>query len=358
MKFMKARILLFLLFPGFLHSNTRAIDEFGINRIEQDTSYIRKFKDQPHLTFEFARRNQEIRLINPLNGVQSVNYEPNTRVSFITSFDYRWFSLSLGLFSFGASEAKKKGNTDQFNLKFSFNGKRFWNTNYIQAYQGYFQNNPLVSNPNWNPQTEIYPQRPDITNFTFFSNIAYCFKPDRFSYRAALWQLDRQEKSAGSFITGLSYRLNLLDSDTSLTMIPFSLYGDFLPDNRAVSVRQSTFTIHGGYIHTFVANKTWFCTLYFLPGLAFESGFYRPDDLRIRNFKSATTIATEFRIILGYNGLKWFGGISGHSLSFAGNRNADLWVDSSFGWVRFFGGYRFNQVDRSKGSRTLRSIGL
>jgi hypothetical protein len=357
MKLMKARILLLLLFPGFSFARTAESFEDLANN-PQDSSYIRKFKDQPHLTFEFARRNQEIRLINPLNESQSVNYEPNTRVSFITSFDYRWLSLSLGLFSYGAADSDKKGDTEQFNLKFSFNGRRIWNTNYIQAYQGYFQNNPLVSNPNWNPQTEIYPQRPDIFNFTFFSNIAYCFRPDRFSYRAALWQLDRQEKSAGSFIAGLSYRFNLIDSDSSITMIPFSLYNDFQPNNRAVSVRQSTFTFHGGYIHTFVAKKSWFCTLYFLPGIAFESGFYRPDDLRVRNFKSATTLATEFRIILGYNGLKWFGGISGHSLSYAGNRKADLWVDSSFGWVRFFGGYRFNQVDRTKGSKLLRAIGL
>ena len=140
MKLLNVRILLSMLFPGILFSIESAASIGG-----QDTTYIRKFTDQPHITFEFARRNQEIRLINPLNQNQTVNYEPNTRVNFITSIDYRWLSLSLGLFSFGATESKKKGDTDQFNLKFSFNGKRIWNTNYIQAYRGYFQNNPLES---------------------------------------------------------------------------------------------------------------------------------------------------------------------------------------------------------------------
>lgn len=356
MIFMRARILLILLYPGFLFAGIG--DRDSTRAKSPDTIFVKNFRDQPHLTFEFARRNQRLNLVNPANEKQILTYAPNTRVNFIASLDYRWLSVSLGLFSMGATEAKKKGNTDQFSLRFSFNGKRIWNTNFIQAYQGYYLANPQVADTSWNAATMNYPQRPDVFTFTLFSNLHYCFRPEKFSYRAALWQLDRQEQSAGSFISGISYRFNLITSDTLQTLVPESLYGDFLAQNRAVNMRQSTFTIHGGYIHTFVANKTWFLTLYFLPGIAFESGFYQPQDLQMRSFKSAAALATEFRLITGYNGERWFGGLSIHTLSFTGTRQADLWIDSNFGWTRLFFGHRFRQVDRTKGPRFMRAIGL
>lgn len=327
------------------------------NEPEKPVYFIR-FKDQPHFTFEFARRRQEINLVNPANDALFIRYEPNTRTNFIASFDYRWISLSLGLFSFPVGQSKFKGSTDQFNLRFSFNGKRIWNTNFIQFYQGYSQTNPQVSDSQWAAGMPL-PYRPDINSFTLFSNVLYCFRPDKFSYRAALWQLDRQERSAGSFVAGASYRLNLIDSDTNRTMIPVSLYDVYSPVNRAVSVRQSTFTIHAGYIHTFVSPyKPWFLTVYLLPGIAFESGFYRPEDLLVRSFRQRAAAASEFRLIVGYNADRWFSGISFHSLSFSGTRDADLWVDNNFSWIRIFGGFRLNQVDRTKGPKFLRGIGL
>jgi hypothetical protein len=320
--------------------------------------YIHSFTDQPQFTFEFARRRAVLQLVNPTNSAQIVKYEPNTRVNFVSSFDYRWISLSLGLFSFQDASGKQKGTSDQFFLRFSFNGKKLWNTNFIQNYQGMYLANPAVADSSWTT-LKPWPQRPDISSFTLFSNLAYCFNGDKFSYRGALWQLDQQKQSAGSFIAGVSYRLSLIDSDTSMTMIPLGLYGDFQAANRAVSVRQSTFTFHAGYIHTFVSPyKPWFLTIYFLPGLAIESGFYRPDDLLIRNFRSRAAAATEFRLILGYNADKWFSGISIHRLSFTGTQKTDLWVNTNFGWIRLFGGFRLNRVDRTKGPKLLRMLRL
>jgi hypothetical protein len=101
-----------------------------------------------------------------------------------------------------------------------------------------------------------------------------------------------------------------------------------------------------------------FLTLYFLPGIAIESGAYLPEDNILRIFNSEGAFATEFRFITGYNGNRWFGGLSLHSISFAGNRNSELWVNTSMGSVRLFCGYRFREVDRNKTPRFLRAIGL
>lgn len=350
----KALIFLCLMYQGFF---VEASDG-GRFLNGGDSIYIKPFSNRPQLTFEFARRTQQFDLVNPANQRQIVSYQPNTRVNFLGTLDYRWLSLSLGIFSFGAAEHKKKGETEQFALRFSINGRRIWNSNVFQLFQGYYLSNPQNNIPNWNSQAEIYPQRPDILTFTWFSNLYYCFSPQRFSYRAALWQLEQQKQSGGSFIAGLSYRFNLISSDESQSMIPSVLSADFQPQNRAVALRQSTFTFHGGYVHSFVNSKDLFLTLYFLPGIAIESGAYLPEDKILRIFNSEGAFATEFRFITGYNGDTWFGGLSLHSIAFAGNRSGELWVNTSMGSVRLFCGYRFREIDRTKTPRFLRAIGL
>lgn len=350
----KALIFLCLMYQGFF---VEASDG-GRFLNGGDSIYIKPFSNRPQLTFEFARRTQQFDLVNPANQRQIVSYQPNTRVNFLGTLDYRWLSLSLGIFSFGAAEHKKKGETEQFALRFSINGRRIWNSNVFQLFQGYYLSNPQNNIPNWNSQAEIYPQRPDIFTFTWFSNLYYCFSPQRFSYRAALWQLEQQKQSGGSFIAGLSYRFNLISSDESQSMIPSVLAADFQPQNRAVALRQSTFTFHGGYVHSFVNSKDLFLTLYFLPGIAIESGAYLPEDKILRIFNSEGAFATEFRFITGYNGDTWFGGLSLHSIAFAGNRSGELWVNTSMGSVRLFCGYRFREIDRTKTPRFLRAIGL
>jgi len=324
----------------------------------QDSLFIRRFRNHPHVTFEFARRSDRFDLQSPINDTLVIRYEPNTKVNVVGTLDYRWLSVSIGLLSLHPIDGKKKGNSSQFSLRASFNGRRIWNSNFLQVTQGFYQVNPKVSDPTWNSATDAYPLRPDMTSFTLFSNLLFCFKPERFSYRAALWQLERQERSAGSFIAGLSYRLSILASDTSQTLIPVSLYSQFAPEFRTVAIQQSNLSFHGGYIHSFVNKYHWFLTLYFLPGISVENGFYLPEDLLIRNYRSKISLASEFRFIVGYNGDNWYSGLSAHSLSFTASRQVGMLVDNSFNYIRLFVGYRFKEVDRSKGSKLLRRIGL
>jgi hypothetical protein len=324
----------------------------------QDSLFIRSLRSHPHVTLEFARRIQRLEIRSSSNNLILIRYEPNTRVNMVGSFDYKWLSLSLGLLSFKASETYRKGNTTQFSVRASFSGKRIWNTNFIQLFSGFYLANPDVADKSWNALKDSFPRRPDLNTVTLFSNLHYCFNPSKFSYRAALWQLDRQEKSAGSFIAGLSYRLTLISSDSNQTLIPPSLYPDFKSEYRIINYRQANFTFHGGYIHTFVYRKYWFLTLYFLPGISLESGYYVPEDHQNRFFRSHVTAASEFRFIVGYNGDRWFGGLSSHSISFSGNQNQGISIDNNFNWSRLFVGYRFGAVNRKNKQSLLGRIGL
>jgi hypothetical protein len=347
------------LIAAFELSSFRAsADTYYDTKESHDSSYVRSFRSQPHLTFEFARRRQKIDIRNPNLDTFLLRYEANTRTNFLVSFDYKWLSLSLGLFSFGASEADRKGNSSQFSLRASYNGARWWNSNFYQSYTGFFLTNPLSSYPNWNPTTDQYPQRPDVKTSTFFSNLYYCFSPTNFSYRAALWQLDRQEKSAGSFLAGASMRFYSLISDSGITLIPPSQIPLFDSQSLIVSQRVSNFSLNVGYVHTFVYQKSWFLTVYFVPGLSLQNGYYQPQGMQIRSDRSKVTGTSEFRIILGYNGDKWYGGISSYSISYAGSKNVGTWIDNNYNWFRLFWGVRLSPPERSNNGGLLDKIGL
>ena len=325
---------------------------------DQDSNYVRSFRNQPHLTFEFARRRQTIDIRNPNLDTFLLRFEANTQTNFLTSFDYKWLSVSLGLLSFHDADGARKGNSSQFSIRASYNGRRLWNSNFYQSYTGYYLTNPIPAYPNWDPLKDQYPLRPDVKTSTFFSNLYYCFAPDRFSYRAALWQIDRQEKSAGSFLTGVSMRFYSLISDSGITLIPQSQIPLFDSQSLIVNQRVSNFSLNVGYVHTFVYKKSWFLTLYFVPGLSLQNGYYQPQDLQIRSDRSKVTGTSEFRIILGYNGDKWYGGISSYSISYAGSKDIGIWIDNNYNWFRLFWGVRLGVPEKRDSGRLLDKIGL
>ena len=314
---------------------------------QQNPDFISTFKDRPHLTFELASRNQNVVIRNPDAENIQLTYQPNTRSNFLANFDYRWLSLSLGLISFQSSDGDRKGESKQFSFRASFNGRRFWNSNFIQIFNGYYLTNPQVANPSFNPQSDFYPYRPDLTTTTFFSNLFYCFNPDKFSYRASLYQLDRQERSAGSIIAGVSLRMHRMLSDPNQSLIPIELAPQFKPEFRLISQSATNVNFNVGYVHTLVYKHSWFLTLYFVPGISIQNSYYLSEDKQIRNQPNKATAVTEFRFIIGYNGDNWYSGISSYSISFAGKRDLGVWVDDNYSWFRMFVGYRFKSADRT-----------
>ncbi len=324
----------------------------------RDPKYVSNLTDQPHLTFEFAKRTQRIDIRNPALDTFLLRYEPNSKTNFIASFDYRWLSLSIGLLSFQSGDSYRKGNSNQFSFRASFNGRRVWNSNFIQVISGYYLSNPQTIDPKWNAITDQYPQRPDIKTTSVFSNVYYCFNPDKFSYRAALWQLDRQEKSAGSLLAGVSLRIHRMESDTGQSLIPPVVKNLFKPEDRIIAQNATNFSINAGYVHTFVVRHSWFLTLYFVPGISIQNSYYLSEDKQIRALQNKATGSSEFRFILGYNGFRWYSGISSYSISFSGNRQLGVWVDDNYNWFRFFVGYRFKAVDRTHIPEWRRKIGL
>jgi hypothetical protein len=147
-------------------------------------------------------------------------------------------------------------------------------------------------------------------------------------------------------------------SDSSQSLIPVELAPQFKPEYRLISQSATNINFNVGYVHTFVYRHSWFLTLYFVPGISVQNSYYLSEDKQIRNKPNQTTGVSEFRFILGYNGDRWYSGISSYAISFAGKRDLGVWVDDNYSWFRMFVGYRFKPLDRSRLPRFFDKIGL
>lgn len=323
-----------------------------------ESSYIKSFRSNPHFTFELARRRQVLNLRNADLDTLSFVYEPNTRTNLIFSFDYKWLSISFGLLSLPTADSRLKGNSNQFSLRSNFNGKRILSSVFLQYYEGFYLSNPQAIDPTWNVLTDSFPQRSDVSTSTLFGNIYYLFKPDNFSFRAALWQLDRQERSAGSFLAGASIRFFGFSSDSMRTLVPEQAQALFGSDRLVVAQRVSNVSFNFGYVHTFVYKKAWFFTLYFVPGLSIQNSLYQAENSQIIREPGQVVGMSEFRMILGYNGDKWFGGLSSYSISFASNNRSKVWIENNYNWFRIFAGFRLNAPGPERKAKLLQKIGL
>lgn len=349
-----------LIFFGsrLIATDTGEVPDTGATDKQINLNFVRSFRNHPHLTFEFARRRQVISVRNANIDTLLLRFEPNTRTNLIASFDYKWLSLSLGLVSFNTSGGSRKGDSNQFSLRASFNGKNIWNTNFLQYYSGFYLSNPRAFDPEFDLTKDVFPSRSDVSTTTFFSNIYYCFKPERFSYRAALWQIDRQERSAGSFLAGASLRFYGMQADSGVTLIPDEALPYFDPSQYVIAQRVSNFNFNVGYVHTFVYDKCWFLTLYFVPGISIQNSLFQAQGQQIVRNPGQILGMSEFRVVLGYNGEKWFSGISSYSINFSGNNKEQLWVDNSYNWFRLFAGFRLNAPGPERKARFLEKIGL
>jgi hypothetical protein len=173
-----------------------------------------------------------------------------------------------------------------------------------------------------------------------------------------LWQIDRQERSAGSFVAGASLRFYGMVADSGITLIPQEVQPLYNSNQLVIAQRVSNFNFNVGYVHTFVYDKSWFATIYFVPGISIQNSYFQAEGQQIIRDPGQILGMSEFRLVLGYNGEQWFGGISSYSIGFSGNDKQSLWIDNSYNWFRMFAGFRLNAPGLNRKARFLERIGL
>ncbi|MFM2206514.1 MAG: hypothetical protein RL213_489 [Bacteroidota bacterium] len=320
---------------------------------DYDTAYIKSFRDDLVITLVSASSSNSISATDKQG--KSLTYSTNLPSAIGIGIDYKWLTAEYTS-SFGMSGEAGKGYTSSTGLGFGLTGRKWWFRNFYRNTQGYFLTNPEYFDPQFDPATGTYPLRGDVSNTVYYATLNYGFNHRRFSNIAALWQLERQKKSAGSFTAGISFSKALHLSDSAL--FPEQFENRFEAGEAITEFGFSMYGINFGYLHTFAFTKSrkWFLSLLFIPGISFQQGDAKFEDTDSRITKSAWGLHTESRVTTGYNGDRWYVSLTGVSYLITSEFEGTNPLSQGYSFGRFAVGRRFGMKPAKSG--ILRKLGL
>jgi hypothetical protein len=305
------------------------------------------------LTVVSANTNNTIAVTDTAG--QDVNFTSNLPFSFGLAIDYRWFTAEYTS-TFGRTGDPKKGETAMRSFGFGLTGRKLWFRNFYQKTQGYYVENPWYFNPNFNPEVDFYPSRSDVTSTVYYANLNYGFNHRKFSNMAALWQLERQKKSAGSFTVGATLSLAYYNADSAL--IPSRYQHLFEGRDFITDFEFALVGINGGYLHTFAFGKQrkLFINLAFIPGISYQGG--QAYSAITENTLNRQTIGAqvEGRLVFGYNGDRWYSSMSSVGYVISSNFEETNPFSQGYSFFRFVVGYKFLMPEHN--IKVLKKIGL
>jgi hypothetical protein len=350
MKFRNLLALIIFLF-GFSFSQLLAQTEPNY-----DTNYIQSYHDNLIITLVRERKNNLVYMsFNTPSTLYELDYQTNDPLAFGIGIDYKWFTFEYTTKMPWTKPDDSKGKVDNFGIGFGLTYRRLAFRNFFERNKGYFLNNTDAWLPSIANSPNPYYLRPDIETHTYFSSLNYTFNYKHFSNNAALWQLERQKKRAGSLVLGLSYIFNSFYADSSI--VPTTGIDTF-PRNNNTYFSLNAIGVNTGFVGTlpFFKSKKWFLSGALIPGISYQFGHLTIEDLGAVKAKKLIGVQSEFRIAVGYNGDKYYAGLSYRAYGNvnAVNKQDPMNITNTFGRVYF--GYRFDPPKIR--NKFLKKIGL
>jgi len=290
--------------------------------------YIKGISSQKRFGFDFEDLN---------NPGYKMDFRPN-----IGSY----LGLGIFIFDFGIDILFRTPPTPEENALKGNSKGRDWQIHMYtrkvgidisyQKYLGFYLSNPDNFFPEWQ-EGDPYPTQEDMEATIFNLGVTYVFTSDRFSFPSIFNQTEAQLKSGGSWL--LSGQANSSKISHPLSIIPMVDTNNFTGLNNLNKVNVSSLNIMPGYSHNFIIKKKIYLNLSLALGLGYQIRSYTADQSYNDN---SINIANTWRIGAGYNGRRFFTGISAYT-----QNNViviqNLRINSTFGFIRFFIGYRFRE---------------
>lgn len=304
-----------------------------------DSTYIRQYRNQWCVTLLGVKRDFFIDITNPTATRRSLSFSPKNQYSWGLGLDYKWFTVEFTMkYPFPqVSKSQSQSLQNNFGIRVGLTRQKFWFSSFYQQYRGMNINfsADTIFQTHW---TSLPSFRNDIFSSSLHLSVNYGFNNQRYSQMAALWQIDRQLKSAGTFVVGISSFFYRLEADS--TLIPRMLNRYFNKESQVQKSVTKNIGINLGYSHTFVIRKKFFVHLSLIPSVAYQYREYnivQNDDIYVKGL----SISTEARGILGYNSEKWYGGINFANYSFTENSiTTGSGAVLNYNFWRWFVGFR------------------
>jgi len=293
------------------------------------SDYIEKFPDQFFIWPLFKKRSLSFDVRR--GDQEKIRYKPNNS-----------FSLGLGVYLFEITaeisfevpindkSETTFGSTDAREFHANFIGNNWGVDVFRQKYDGFY-----FADPN---SPEVIIKRPDVELINTGLNGIYAFNKKKFSLRSAYNYSERQLKSGGSFILAGNLNTFRLFADSAIISnqsTPQSTGSDLQ------LMRYTTLSFAGGYTYTLVYHS-FFMNGALSIGPAHNWILYSAPGGK-DNYDVAINTFTDIRFSVGYNGTRFFGGMS----LVAQSRNIrfdDVRFANTNTYAKVLIGYRFNEV--------------
>jgi hypothetical protein len=204
---------------------------------QRDSIYISSY-ERKISTKEFLYSNLMQLSINNKSKSQDVKYVPNnpSGIGFGIIYGNLLLSINSGL-NFNQYTGKNYNRTKYNDIQLHRFGKKYAADLFVQQYRGfYIENKEIDINKMDCPDLKIL-QTGIVGQYIFNSN--------KFSYRAAFYQNEKQLKSAGSFLLGGGFYYFRINSDST-----------FIVGNEKY-IESYQWGINAGYAYNKVINKHW-----------------------------------------------------------------------------------------------------
>lgn len=305
-----------------------------------DTAYIRSYRDDLVLSPVAAYQGNSIDLWRKDGG--RLSFRTNTPVQVGLGLDYKWLGVEATFTLPGISGSNADhGTTKASGIGFGYTGRRWWFRNFWRYCQGFYAADPQLVDPDWQ-EGEPYPYRADLESRTYMASLNRGFNPRRYSYNAAIWQMERQKKSAGSWTMGATFWYWRAESSSSL--IPpeeLALYRAELGVRR---VRRWLFSFTGGYAYTWVFGRHGFLNAMVVPGIGAQQ--QKLEGVNGAEAESGWALAgtLELRAGTGYVGDRWYASFTANSYQSTGEVAPEARLGSTFVNMRLALGWRFQHI--------------
>jgi hypothetical protein len=316
---------------------------------DYDTNFVASYRS--NLTLSLLVKYQGVDLELEPNEGTSLSFSANTAEQYGFGLSYKWLSLEATFRVPALDDVDPAlGNSRSKGFGLGFTGRRLWARGFWNNTKGYYLNDPQRWTEGWK-EGDLPITRPDLATDAFMVSAKYALsRKKRFSQNAALFQVERQKRSAGTFVLGFSGWRSTVSADSSILspalVDTFQLASGFRTLDRTIAA------VTIGYAATISFWRKGFIHVSLLPGFGYVHQVIHVPDDRLEG--DGLGAVTEFKVGAGFNGDRWYTALS-YAYYYSTTPIAEqLNLSTNYGFGRFALGIRLG----APGIKGLEKVGL
>jgi len=276
---------------------------------DYDTNYVQPYKHKLNIRTLLFTKSASFSIkstsnIDSLNS-KTVKYIPNVASLFGLGLSYKYFSMIFA-FKLPISDAQlnKYGKTTYSDMQINIYKRKYLFSGYIRNYKGFYINKPKEIYPDL-ADTLPNPSRRDLNYYSMGMECYYFFNNSKYSLKSSFSNVERQLKSASSFLLKGDMSYSYIEGDSCI--IPYTQNDKFGNLKGLNYFGFASIGITAGYTYNFVIKRNFYINPFLFTGIGVQIKEFNAD------LGKSSSIAgygnSGLRISAGYNGNRYYLGL-------------------------------------------------